>query len=250
MKVSRLESPEQVASAAAHLLGRALARTEARSCELVLGLPTGRTMVPFYDELARCHRRRRIDLSRVRGFNLDELLLPPDHPASFHVFMARHAWGRIGLDRARCDIPDPTADPAAECARYDRAIAAAGGLDLAIVGVGADGHVAYNLPGECRRRTHVVEVPAAVARTLDLPARHRPLRAITIGFDPLREAGRLVLLATTAEKARAVRALVEGPEDPAWPVSLLRRHPSFDVLLAPAAAGELRPRERSRLQVR
>jgi glucosamine-6-phosphate deaminase len=257
MKVLRLESPEAVARAAADVLATEASRSRAAGRELVLGLPTGRTMVPFYDELARRHRRRRqpqareeLDLSRARGLNLDELLLPVDHPASFHAFMARHAWERIGLDRVRCDIPDPAADPAAECARYDRAIAAAGGLDLAILGIGADGHVAYNLPGDTRQRTHLIVVPPEVADTLDVPAACRPLRAITMGFAPLRRARRLILLATTPEKARAVRALVEGPEDPAWPASLLRRHPRFDVLLIPAAAGELRPRERSRLRVR
>jgi len=246
VKVARLESPEAVARAAADQLAGATARDPV----LVLGLPTGRTMVPFYDELARRHRRGELDLSGARGLNLDELLLPVDHPASFHAFMARHAWERIGLDRARCDIPDPAADPATECARYDRAIAAAGGLDLAFLGLGADGHVAYNLPGETRRRTHLIVVPSEVADTLDVPDACRPLRAITMGFAPLRRARRLVLLATTPDKARAVRALVEGPEDPAWPASLLRSHPRFEVLLTPAAAGELRPRERSRLRVR
>jgi glucosamine-6-phosphate deaminase len=238
VKVLRLEGPEAVARAAADRLVRAAAREP----ELVLGLPTGRTMVPFYAGLARRHRRGELDLSRARGLNLDELLLPPDHPESFHAFMARHAWERIGLDRGRCDIPDPAADPAAECARYDRAIAAAGGLDLAFLGIGADGHVAYNLPGERRRRTHVVVVPAAVAGGVDVPEPWRPLRAITMGLGPLRAARRLVLLATTPEKARAVRALVDGPEDPAWPASLLRGHPRFDVLLTPEAARELRSR--------
>jgi glucosamine-6-phosphate deaminase len=236
VKVLRLESPEAAARAAADRLVRAAARQPG----LVLALPTGRTMVPFYAELARRHRRGELDLARARGLNLDELLLPPDHPASFHAFMARHAWERIGLERGRCDIPDPVADPVAECARYDRAIAAAGGLDLAFLGIGADGHVAYNLPGERRRQTHVVVVPAAVAAGIDVPRPWRPLRAITMGLGPLREARRLVLLATTPEKARAVRALVDGPEDPAWPASLLRGHSRFDVLLTPEAARELR----------
>jgi glucosamine-6-phosphate deaminase len=242
VKVLRLEGPEAAARAAAEVLSKESSWVRAAGREVVIGLPTGRTMVPFYAELARRHRRGELDLARARGLNLDELLLPASHPESFHAFMARHAWERIGLDRGRCDIPDPAADPAAECARYDRAIAAAGGLDLAFLGIGADGHVAYNLPGELRRRTHVIVVPAAVAGGIDVPEPWRPLRAITMGLGPLREARRLVLLATTPEKARAVRALVEGPEDPAWPASLLRGHPRIDVLLTPEAARELRSR--------
>lgn len=236
MKVRVLETAEAVAEAAADVLER----TAGRKPGLVLGLPTGRTMIPFYDEVARRHRAGRLDLSRARGFNVDELLLPPEHPASFHSFMARHAWERIGLPREHCDIPDPTADPTAEGARYDRAVAAAGGFDLLYLGLGADGHVAYNLPGEPYEEAHVIQVPAEVADTLDVPTPLRPLRAITLGLAPLRGARQVVLLATTSDKARAVRALVEGPESRDWPCTHLRDHPRFHVLLTPQAARELR----------
>ena len=238
MRVHVLGSAGGAAAAAADVVVQAAAADP----ELVLGLPTGRTMVPFYAELARRHRRSETDLSRARSFNLDELLLPPGHPASFRAFMERHAWGRTGLDPDRADIPDPAADPAAECARYDRALAAAGPLDLVILGVGADGHVAYNLPGPVHPETHVVEVPPEVAATLRPPVAP-PLFAITLGFAPLLRARRLLLLATTADKRRAVEALLDGPPDPAWPCSLLRRHPSFDVVLTPQAGGVAEPRE-------
>lgn len=238
MNLHTIHGREDAAAAAADLLARAAAAKP----DLVLGLPTGRTMVPFYAELARRHRGGTLDLGRARGFNLDELLLPPGHPATFRAFMERHAWGPTGLDRARCDIPNPAADPAAECARYDRALAAAGRLDLAILGVGADGHVAYNLPGPRHDGTHVVEVPPEVAATLAPPVAP-PLGAITMGFGPLCEARHLILVATTAEKQAAIRALLEGPEDPAWPCSLLRRHPRFDLFLTPQARGAARVEE-------
>ena len=241
MRVRTLATAAGVARCAAEILSRAVRREP----ELTLGLATGRTMVPFYAALARRHARGDLALFRARGFNLDELLLPPDHPASFHTFMEEHAWGRTGLVRERCDIPDPTAEPEAECRRYDRAVAAAGGLDLVFLGVGADGHVAYNLPGEAREEAHVVQVPGAVADTLRVPASFRPLRAITLGLGPLRRSPHVVFLATTAEKARAVRALVHGPDVPAWPCSLLHRHPRLDVLLTPAAAQSLRRPEQT-----
>ena len=232
IRVHTLHGGEAAAAAAAGLVADA---ATARP-ELVLGLPTGRTMVSFYAELARRHRAGTLDLGRARGFNLDELLLPPGHPASFRAFMERHAFGPTGLDRTRCDIPDPTADPAAECRRYDRALAAAGPLDLVVLGIGADGHVAYNLPGPPHEGTHLVEVPDEVAATLEPPVAPQ-LRAITLGLGPLRAARHLVLIATTVEKRDAVRALVEGPEDAAWPCSLLRGHPRFDLFLTPQAAG-------------
>ena len=238
MNLLEVTDPRAAARAAADRL----AETVAAKPDAVLGLATGRTMIPVYDEIARRHTAGEIDLSRCRGFNVDELLLPPDHPASFHRYMERHAWERIGLPRERCDIPDGTAtspeESAAEFERYDRALAAAGGLDLLFLGLGADGHVAYNLPGPVHHRTHVVVVPPEVADTLPGPAipdALRPLRAITVGFDALESAGRVVLLATTAEKAEAVQALREDTEERRWPCTRLRRHPRFDVLVTPEA---------------
>jgi glucosamine-6-phosphate deaminase len=151
--------------------------------------------------------------------------------------MQRHAWERIGLDRARCDIPGATSEPEAECRRYDAALAAAGGLELVYLGVGADGHVGYNLPGVPRGGTHVVELPESLADSLEVASTSRPLRAITMGLGMIRGADRIVLMATGARKARAVRALLDGPEDPFWPCSLLRGHADLHVLLDREAAG-------------
>lgn len=235
MRIHVVAAGADVARAAADLLVRWLGEANGAP---VLGLPTGRTAVPFYDELARRRQRGELDLSAARGFNLDELLLPAGHPGSFRRFMADHAWGRTGLDAARCDIPRGfTEDPAAECRRYERAIASAGGLGLAVLGIGAEGHVAYNLPGPPRTGVHRVELPAEQADRLGIGDAHRPLAAITVGLDALRSAGALLLMAVGAAKADAIRALREGPADPRWPCSLLRDHPRFDVVVDRAAAG-------------
>jgi len=227
MRVLIFDGVEALAEAAAGIVFETLrARPDA-----ALALPTGRTSIPLYDALARRYAAGSADLSRARGYNLDELLLTPDHPASFRGFMRRHAWGRTGLDPGRGGIPVATDDPAAECARYDHLLEQAGPLDLAILGIGADGHVGYNLPGPPVEGTHVVEVPDGEAEKLGVQPDRRPLRAITMGFGPLRSARRLLLMAATPDKRRAVRELLEGPASPQWPASLLRDHPSFDVLL-------------------
>jgi glucosamine-6-phosphate deaminase len=216
-----------------------VASEAARRADLVLGLPTGRTVLPVYDELAARHARRELELGGCHAFNLDELLLPRDHPASFRAYMDRHANRRIGLAPDRCDIPRSTVsgeEALGECARYDAAIAGRGGFDLVLLGIGVDGHVAYNLPGEPRFETHVVELDARLADSLAVPAAFRPLRAITVGLGVLRAARHLVLMATGSSKASAVRALLSGPaDDPSWPCSYLQPHPRFDVLLTPAA---------------
>jgi glucosamine-6-phosphate deaminase len=215
----------------------ALAAAAAADPEIVLALPTGRTPIPLYDELARRHAAGRVDLTRARGFNLDEIVLPRDDPRTFHSFMAKHAWGRTGLARARCDIPDGEArDLEAECRRYEGAIAAAGGLDLAVLGIGEDGHIAYNMPGDVTMRTHVTSLPDALAASLGVPPEARPLRAITMGMGTIRSARRVLVLATGEAKAAAVRRLIRGPEDPRWPCSYLCGHVEVDLLADAGAA--------------
>ena len=236
VRVRVLEHAAAVAQAAADVVA-AVVRADAR---IVLALPTGRTPIPLYDELARRHAAGAIDLSRARGFNLDELALPRNDPRTFRAFMERHAWGRTGLSRERCDIPDGSAaDLDAECRRYEDAIEAAGGLDLALLGVGIDGHVAYNMPGPLRLPTHVTRLPDGLAASLEVPPEDWPLRAITMGIGTIRSARRILVLATGETKATAVRMLAHGPEDPQWPCSFLSSHDSLDVLVDPGAARAL-----------
>ena len=236
MKTLILDDATAVAVAAAE---RVAAAAEPRP-DLTVALPTGRTPVPLYDELARRHAAGWNGLARARGFNLDELVLAAGDPRTFGAFMEQHAWGRTGLRRERCDIPDGAArDLEAECRRYEDAIAAAGGLDLALLGVGADGHVAYNMPGPVTLATHVVRLPDGLAASLAVPEADWPLRAITMGIGTIRQARRILVLATGETKATAVRALVHGPEDPEWPCSFLGAHADIELLLDPAAAARI-----------
>lgn len=229
MKLRVFDGPAEVALAAAdRLLEHARARPE-----LLLALPTGRTPLPLYDELARRAAAGSSGLLRARGFNLDEVTLPPDDPRSFASYMRRHVWGRTGLDASRFQIPRGDApDLVAECRRFDQALADAGPLDLAVLGVGADGHVAYNLPGQVEEATHLVTLPNHVAEG-------QGLRAVTMGLGPLRRARGILMLACGSAKAEAVRVLVQGPASDQWPCSQLREHPDFELLLDPAAAARL-----------
>src|SRR5205814_6502112 len=196
-----LDRGDDVARVAADLLAEEVASQR----EIAIALPTGRTPVPLYDELAARHVSRRLDLSRARGFNLDELVLPPEDPRTFRTFMARHAWERTGLRRERCDLPNGAArDLEAECVRYERAITEAGGIGVAILGVGVDGHIAYNMPGPVRLGTHVTRLPDGLAASLAVPPEDWPLRAITMGIGTIRAARRILVLATGESKATAV----------------------------------------------
>ena len=231
-----LDDSTAVARAAADLLTEEVAAQR----EIVLALPTGRTPIPFYDELAARHAAGALDLTRARGFNLDEVVLPRHDPRTFRAFMEQHAWGRTGLRRDRCDIPDGEApDLEAECVRYERAITDAGGIGVAILGVGVDGHIAYNMPGPVRLGTHVTRLPDGLAASLAVPPGDWPLRAITMGIGTIRSARRILVLATGESKVTAVQRLVHGPEDPHWPCSFLHRHANLDLIADRAAASLL-----------
>jgi len=232
VEVRVLASAEAVTMATVDLIAAAVARKP----DLVVAWPTGRTPVALYEALESRSAAGSLDLSRVRGFNLDELLLARNDARNFRTFMAGHAWWRAGLAQGRFDIPDgATGDPEAERGRYEAAIAAAGGIDLCLLGIGTDGHVAYNMPGPASFPVHVRDLPDDVAVSLEVPQARRPLRAITMGLGTLRSARSVVLLATGESKTAALRVLVHGPEDPQWPCSYLTTHPNLVVLCDRAA---------------
>jgi glucosamine-6-phosphate deaminase len=213
--------------------------------DAVLGLATGATMVPVYAGLAGARVAGRLSLARATSFNLDEYVgLERDDPASFAAFMRRHL-GATDLDPARAHLPDGAApDPDAEARRYEAAIAEAGGLDLQLLGLGRNGHVAFNEPGSARAsRTRVVAL-APETREANAPffaGRTVPERAITVGIATILDARALLLVVTGQPKAAALAAALEGPVGPACPGSWLREHPRLTVLCDAAAASALSP---------
>lgn len=235
MKTEILPTAGDVARRAAHLFEAAAAAKP----DLVVALPTGRTPIEMYALLAERRRAGALDLSRAWTFNLDEVLLPRSVPQTFFQFMTTHAWGPLGFAAERCDIPNGEApDAEAECARYEAAIASAGGLDLAILGIGTDGHIAYNLPGQTGPRTHVMTLDPATLATLggDIQG---TVRGITMGLDTIRSAPRILLLATGASKAEALRRMRDDEPGDAWPCTLIRDHPGLTLIADEAAASQL-----------
>jgi len=207
--------------------------------DLVVALPTGRTPIAMYAQLASERAAGRLDLKRATTFNLDEVLLPKERPETFFQFMTRYVWEPLGISSERRFIPNGSAtDPEAECGRYEAALAAAGGLDLAILGIGADGHIAYNLPGQVHARTHLVELDPATIATLG-PDVRGPLRAITMGTETILSAKTILLLATGSSKAEALRRMRDDPPGDAWPCTLFRDHPGLTILADGKAAAQL-----------
>ncbi|KQX68588.1 glucosamine-6-phosphate deaminase [Angustibacter sp. Root456] len=216
-----------------------------RTADPVLGLATGSSPLSVYDALAAAHARGEVSLQRASAFLLDEYLgLPPGHPQSYREVIGRELVSRVDLDPARVHGPDGHAtDVAGACVAYEQAIAAAGGIDVQLLGIGRDGHLAFNEPGSSlasrtRVKTLTAQTRADNARFFgsvgDVP-RH----VITQGLGTILQARHLVLLAEGAAKAGAVAACVEGPVTASWPASVLQLHPHVTVLLDGAAAGRL-----------
>ncbi|HZI14916.1 MAG TPA: glucosamine-6-phosphate deaminase [Myxococcus sp.] len=239
MNIRVFNSESEAAAACAGLIAQAL---EARP-SLVLGLPTGRTPLNVYRELVALQARGALSLAGAHTFNLDEFLgVPPEDGGSFRAYMERHFFGKVDLPPGHIHFLEGMApDPDAECARYDAELRAAGGLDLLLLGIGANGHVAFNEPGEglqapCHRVRLSRETRLANAALFGDDATRVPLEALTLGMAGILQARRVVLLAFGASKAEAVAAMVKGPVTPRCPASFLQLHRDVDVWLDPEAA--------------
>lgn len=223
-----------------------------RQPTLVLALPTGATPIGTYAELVRLHRANRTDWSGVTTFNLDEYEgIAPDHPESYAAFMQTHLFGYVNLRPERRHLPDGRArDAGAEAARYEAAIDAAGGIDLAVLGVGTNGHLGFNEPAAgLTAGTHLAELSEGtwrrnfpdLARDWDEARWHlRPFqRAYTMGIGTILQARRVLLVASGEAKRPTLEAAVHGPITPMNPASLLQLHREVTLVLDRPAAGAL-----------
>ncbi len=233
--------------AAARALARRLADAIATHPELVLGLPTGRTPVALYHELASLHAHGRVDFSRITTFNLDEFLgVGPADEGSYHRFMHTHLFSRVNIPASQQNMLNGRApDPERECARYEEAIAAAGGIDLQILGIGTNGHIGFNEPaGELQSRTHRVRLTPETRRSnaalFGGDAARVPPEALSMGMVTIMGARAIVLLATGKSKASCIERVLNGPLTTKLPASFLRLHHDVDVMLDEAAGQELR----------
>jgi glucosamine-6-phosphate deaminase len=219
-----------------------IAELVARKPDAVLGLATGSTPLPVWAAL----RERGVDLSRVRGFALDEYLgLPPGHPESYASVVAREVVAPLGLDPALVRVPGDDGGPVESAGqRYEEAIRAAGGVDLQILGIGRTGHIGFNEPGSSlASRTRVktlTDATRADNARFFASAEEVPRHCLTQGLGTILDARELVLLAFGAAKAEAVAGAVEGPVSASLPASVIQLHPEVTVLLDEAAASQLR----------
>ncbi|MCL3883169.1 glucosamine-6-phosphate deaminase [Marivita sp. GX14005] len=226
-----------------------VARTVAAQPKAVLGLATGGTMLPLYEELARRHREEGLSFAGVTSFNLDEYIgLAPDHPCSYHHYMEKAFFSHVDIDRARAHLPKGDApDPQAASEAYEALIADAGGIDLQLLGIGQNGHIGFNEPtASLGSRTRIKTLTQSTRRANQryfASFEDTPQYAITTGVATILESRKCLLIATGAAKARAVRQMVEGPVSAVCPASALQLHARATVVLDEEAAAELTLRD-------
>jgi glucosamine-6-phosphate deaminase len=245
MEVIIQDSYEEISCQAA----RIVARTLYSKPNAVLGLATGSTPLGMYKELIRMHQEEALDFSRVTTFNLDEYVgLRKQHSQSYHYFMQENLFKHVNISQQNIYIPSGTTNNyQAFCDWYEQQIEKCGGIDLQILGIGSDGHVAFNEPGSSlgsrtRIKTLTKQTIEDNARFFD-SADEVPVYSITMGVGTILEARQIILLANGANKAKAVAGAIEGPVTSMCTASALQMHRDTLFLLDHEAAGDLKMTE-------
>lgn len=241
MKVLVFKNAEQVGQATATLIASQILSKP----DCVLGLATGSSPIPAYQNLVKMYEAGVLDFSKVVSYNLDEYVgLDGTHDQSYRYFMNENLFNHVNIDKANTHVPSGVVEDVEGFAKsYDEAIVAAGGIDLQLLGIGNNGHIGFNEPGDefiygCHKVDLTESTIKANTRFFACEA-DVPRSAVTLGVGSIMNAKQVLLIATGAAKAEAVRASVEGDISPKCQASILRTHPNVIFLLDEAAASLL-----------
>ena len=239
MKIMSAKDYQALSRAAANIISAQVILKP--SC--VLGLATGSSPVGTYQQLIEWYKKGDLDFSQVRTVNLDEYVgLDKDHDQSYAYFMRTNLFDHINVDPANTNIPDGMApDEAEECARYDKVIHDLGGIDLQLLGIGHDGHIGFNEPGDffppCTHDVTLTAQTREANKRFFASLDEVPLRAYTMGVGTVMAARKIVILITGADKADILQRAFFAPVTPQVPASVLQFHHDVTLICDRAAAG-------------
>lgn len=213
----------------------------------VLGLPTGSSPLGTYRELILLNKAGKVSFKHVITFNMDEYVgLPKEHSESYHTFMHTNFFNHVDIGKSNIHIPDGNAaDLEKECAGYEEKIRQFGGIELFLGGMGADGHIAFNVPGSSLgSRTRLVNLNydtiLANSRFFNNDLTNVPKQAITVGVQTVLDAREVVIVVNGYKKARALQHVVEGGITHMWTLSALQMHPQSVIVCDEEATMELK----------
>jgi len=247
IKTSVFRNSDEAVRDVAASISNLIRRRQSERKNVVLGLATGSTPVKLYQELIRLHLQEGLPFANVISFNLDEYYgLPPEHPESYHRFMAVQLFQHVNILPENVHLPDGMVDRSKVfefCLNYERRIRDAGGIDLQILGIGRTGHIGFNEPGSgIDSRTRMVALDRITRRDAARDFRGEanvPEHAITMGVGTILEAREIQLLAWGDSKAGILRIAIEGEQVDSVPASYLQRHPNCTCAIDNAAAAAL-----------
>lgn len=233
--------------AADYVVARINAAKPTAERPFVLGLPTGSSPLGMYKALIEANKAGKVSFQNVVTFNMDEYIgLPEGHPESYHSFMWNNFFSHIDIKKEHVHILNGNAaDPLKECADYEEAIKAAGGIDLFLGGIGPDGHIAFNEPGSSlssrtRIKTLTTDTIIANSRFFEGDVNKVPKTAMTVGVGTVMDAREVLILVNGHSKARALQQAVEGAVNQMWTITALQFHPHGIIVADEAACAELK----------
>lgn len=232
MKIVRTNNYEEMSKLAAKMV----ISTIKNNPKLTLGLATGSTPINLYKEMIQDHQKNGTSYRDIHTVNLDEYIgLSKVHPSSYYFFMKSQLFDHIDIPAENINIPSGTSENLEEeCEQYEQIIRQLGGIDLQILGIGPNGHIAFNEPGTSfESRTHIVSLTES---TIQANSRffeaidQVPTKAISMGLKTIFESKEIILLASGASKAMAMRDLINGPVNEQFPASILKNHPNATII--------------------
>lgn len=238
MKLIVVNNYEELSKVAAKEFSKIIKEKE----NAVLGLATGGSPVGMYKELIRMYEQKELNFSKITTVNLDEYIgLNPEHNQSYRYFMNNNLFNHINIDKSNTFIPNGLAeDLEAQCKEYDQKIAELGGIDIQLLGVGNNGHIAFNEPNnELSSGTHIISL---TDNTIEANARFFdniddvPRKAITMGVGGIMKAKKIILIASGESKAEAIKGIFSGKITTANPATMLQMHRDVTVIVDEAAA--------------
>lgn len=238
MKLIVVNNYEELSKVAAKEFSKIIKEKE----NVVLGLATGGSPVGMYKELIRMYEQKELNFSKTTTVNLDEYIgLNPEHNQSYRYFMNNNLFNHINIDKSNTFVPNGLAeDLEAQCKEYDQKISELGGIDIQLLGVGNNGHIAFNEPNsELSSGTHIISL---TDNTIEANARFFdniddvPRKAITMGVGGIMKAKKIILIASGESKAEAIKGIFSGKITTANPATMLQMHRDVTVIVDEAAA--------------
>ncbi|MHC1685418.1 MAG: glucosamine-6-phosphate deaminase [Clostridiaceae bacterium] len=211
----------------------------------VLGLATGSTPVGIYENLIKSFKEGHLDFSQITTYNLDEYYgLPGTNPQSYRYFMDINLFNHVNINKYNNHVPNGLSENTeGDCAAYDEAIKASGGIDIQVLGIGSNGHIGFNEPGESFEKcTHLIDLKE---ETIEANSRffnsieEVPTKALTMGIGNIMKSKKILLLASGASKAEAIYHTVHSKVQPEIPSTILQFHNDVTIIVDKEAAKKL-----------